>query len=191
MKNKELYTGAAILAAAGVATLVMNRKKNPPLEVAPYVEIEKYMGEWYEIARMPASFEKNCFGAKAVYSLRKDGSVKVQNTCRIGSLDGKLKEATGKAYVVDKATNAKLKVRFFWPVKGDYWILEVGDHYEYALVGEPSREYLWILSRKPYLRQRTIDKLLARAQDSGFDTSTLIFTEQPQPQRGFLASLID
>lgn len=153
------------------------RKKHAPLEVASYVDINRYAGEWYEIARLPVYFQKDCYATKARYTLQPDGTVAVYNTCRKGSVDGKLRDAEGKAYVVDTSTNAKLKVQFFWPFKGDYWILDVGKEYEYAVVGEPARENLWILSRQTNMDQNVLSRIVEKAKSQGFDTSQLIYTE--------------
>ena len=173
------------LIAAGAATIaailmVRQRNKKPPLEVAPYVAIERYLGTWYEIARKPVSFEKNCYGTQAHYALRKDGkTIDVVNTCYKKSLSGAEKVGLAKAWVADPVTNAKLKVQFQWPFRGDYWILEVGKRYDYALVGEPKRKNLWILSRTPTLPHAVTAQLLNRARQQGFDTDDLIFTTQP------------
>ena len=98
------------------------RAESKPLEVVPFVDINRYLGTWYEIATIPARFQKNCVAVTATYGLRDDGKISVINKCREGTLDGKLKSIKGKAWVVDKKTNAKLKVQFFWPFSGDYWI---------------------------------------------------------------------
>ncbi|QHT65574.1 lipocalin family protein [Rhodocytophaga rosea] len=174
--NKPAFRISVGLVVAAVLVAAARRKKHAPLAVAPYVDLNKYVGEWYEIARLPASFEKDCYATKARYTLQADGSVKVENSCHKGGVEGKVKQTTGKAMVVDPVTNAKLKVQFFWPFSGDYWILEVGPDYEYAVVGEPSREYLWILSRQPVLDKVVLNSLLQRAKAKGFDTSQLIFT---------------
>ena len=118
----------------------------PPLAVVPQVELGRYMGTWYEIASYPTWFQKGCAGSTATYALRPDGAVDVLNRCRKG---GELDSAHGTAWAPDPSVPAKLKVRFFWPFSGDYWIIELGPEYEYAVVGHPSREYLWILSRTP------------------------------------------
>ena len=177
-QKKLIAAGATIAAAALIA--YRERKKKPPLKVAPYVAIERYLGTWYEIARKPVSFEKNCYGTQAHYALRKDGkTIDVVNTCYKKSLSGSEQVGLAKAWVVDPITNAKLKVQFQWPFRGDYWILEVGKRYDYALVGEPKRKSLWILSRTPTLSHRITARLLARARQQGFDTDDMIFTTQP------------
>ncbi len=143
------------------------------LPVFEKVDLNRYLGTWHEIARLPMFFQRNCVSdVTAVYSLRPDGKIGVLNQCR--QKDGTLRRASGTARVVDQSTNAKLKVSFFWPFSGDYWILQLGPNYEYAMVGEPRRKYLWILSRQPELDEQTYLNLMAKARLLGFDTSRLI-----------------
>lgn len=173
---------SAIVLTAVVAAWITyrRRKKKSAPEVAHYVDIRRYVGTWYEIARKPVYFEKNCYGTQAHYALRKDGkTLDVVNTCYKKSLSGSEQVGIAKAWVADPITNAKLKVQFQWPFRGDYWILEVGKKYEYALVGEPGRKRLWILSRTPTLPHYVTAQLLDRARQQGFDTDDLIFTTQP------------
>lgn len=149
-----------------------------PLTVVPSVDLAKYAGQWYEIARLPNRFEKKCVSSvTATYSLRADGKIDVLNQCKKAS--GKLQTAKGKAKVVDKKSNAKLKVTFFWPFYGDYWILDLGANYEYSVVGDESRKYLWILSRTPQIDEALYQGLLAKMANQGFDTSRMIKTPQP------------
>ncbi len=156
----------------------ISHAKLEPLPTVDFVDIEKYMGKWYEIALFPQWFQKNCTGTFAEYSLLKSGKVQVINSCNLLTLDGKLKVAKGKAYVADKSTNAKLKVTFFWPFYGDYWIIALGDNYEYAMVGAPDRKYLWILSRTPKMDKKTFEMLTKKAKSLGFDVSKLDLTLQ-------------
>jgi apolipoprotein D and lipocalin family protein len=167
MRATAAAVGALLLATAAHAG-------GPELTTVEKVDLSRYLGTWYEIARLPARFQKDCFASSATYSLRDDGDIKVVNRCHKGSPSGEVKESTGKAWVVDKATGAKLKVQFFWPFSGDYWVLELGDQYQYALVGEPSRSYLWLLSRTPELDEALYQAIVARAKAKGFDTSRLI-----------------
>ena len=147
------------------------------LEVVPHVELEKYLGKWYEIAHLPAKFQEGCDETTATYTLLKDGNISVLNTCK---RNGKVKTAKGKAKVVDEATGAKLKVMFFWPFYGDYWIIKLGMDYEYAVVGTPNLKYLWILSRTPRIDNKLFSELTEFAKSKGFDTNRLIITKQPQ-----------
>ncbi len=145
------------------------------LEVVPHVDLERYLGKWYEIAHLPAKFQEGCNETTATYSLLKDGGISVLNTCR---RNGKVKTAKGKAKVVDKATGAKLKVTFFWPFYGDYWIIKLGMDYEYAMVGTPDLKYLWILSRTPRIDGKLFAELKEFAKSKGFGTERLIVTQQ-------------
>jgi apolipoprotein D and lipocalin family protein len=175
LRNIKIATPLILLLVTFI--LYACKKEYAPLPVAPYVDLNKYMGVWYEIARLPVSFQEGCYATKATYTLRNDGTVEVLNTCNKNSLEGKLKKAEGKAFVADPTTNAKLKVQFFWPFKGDYWILDVGENYQYAVVGEPSRENLWILSRNQSMNRGTLEKLIEKVNSQGFDTSKLIYTK--------------
>ena len=169
---------------AALLTALMGgcQSTHPPLPVAQNVDIQRYTGTWYEIARLPTRFEQGCVGVTATYRVLKNGVLQVINTCREDSCAGEVEQAEGKAWIVDASTNAKLQVQFFWPFKGDYWILEVGPDYDYALVGAPSREYLWILSRTPSMPTELSERLLAKAEALDFNTSKLIKTEQCGPQ---------
>ncbi len=159
---------------AGVAAV--DRKDE--LEVVGAVDLSRYAGRWYEIARLPNRFEKKCADSvTATYTLRPDGKVEVVNSCR--KANGKYTTAKGKAKVVDKTTNAKLKVTFFWPFYGDYWILDLGPNYEYAAVGAPNRDYLWILSRTPQLDEQFYQQLLTKMAKRGFKTDRMIRTSHP------------
>lgn len=154
-----------------------------PLDTVSKVDLNRYIGKWYEIARFEQSFQKGCTAVEANYSLRKDGDIKVVNKCRLNTPDGELKESEARAWVKDKETNAKLKVQFFLrgiklPIfAGNYWILELDDDYQYALVGDKSRKYLWILSRTNTLDEKIYLELVAKARDLHFDVSKLIKTK--------------
>ncbi len=156
---------------------VMAQSK-PALTVVGSVDLQRYLGKWYEIASYPAWFQKDCTGSTAEYVMLDDGRIQVINRCRKKSLDGKLKESKGKAEVVDTQTNAKLKVWFFWPFKGDYWIIELDDDYRWAVVGEPKRKYLWILSRTPMMDDAVYQGILARLPQKGYDPGRLQRTAQ-------------
>jgi len=155
-----------------------------PLEAVSTVDLDRYLGRWYEIASYPAWFQKNCTAVTADYSLRPDGQIQVINSCRKGSLDGKLKKSNGRAKVVDTATNARLKVSFFRPFWGDYWIIDLDPDYRWAVVGMPSRKYLWILSRDPEMDEALYREIVSRLPSKGYDPSRLERTLQPAGSRG-------
>jgi apolipoprotein D and lipocalin family protein len=144
-------------------------------ETVPFVNLKKYAGTWYEIARYPNRFQKNCVSdVRATYSLRADGKIGVLNQCV--QANGKMKTANGTGKVVDRTGNAKLKVTFFWPFYGDYWILNLDPDYTFAVVGEQDRKYLWILSRTPEIDSNLYNKILERITRQGYDTTKLIRT---------------
>lgn len=151
----------------------MMKEEHNSLEVVPHVELERYLGKWYEIARLPFRFEDDCTDITATYSLSKNGNISVLNGCL---KSGKLKQAKGKAKVVDKNTRAKLKVTFFWPFSADYWIIDLGKEYDYAVVGTPNRKYLWILSRTPQMDGELFSRIIESVKSKGFDVSKLIKT---------------
>jgi apolipoprotein D and lipocalin family protein len=153
-------------------------KSDSPLTVVDSVDLQRYLGKWYEIASYPAWFQKGCTGSTAEYRLLPDEKIQVINRCRKDSLDGPLKESKGKAEVVDTTTNAKLKVWFFWPFKGNYWIIDLSSDYQWAVVGEPSRKYLWILSRTPTMEEAVYQGILERLPQKGYDPAGLRRTAQ-------------
>lgn len=143
------------------------------------VDVDRYLGRWYELARYEAGFQKDCEGVTADYSLTAPGRIKVINTCLQGSLQGKTKQANGKAKVVEGSQNAKLRVSFFGPFYGDYWVLDHAEDYSWSIVGEPSGRYLWLLHRQPNPGAATLARMKARAAELGYDVGLLRITQQP------------
>jgi apolipoprotein D and lipocalin family protein len=168
------YIIITLLALLVASCEIGTRPELPELMTVSSVDLSRYAGEWYEIARYPHRFQKGCYGSKATYTLLNNGKVRVLNECRRGGPDGKWDRAEGTAWVVDRNTNAKLKVSFFWPFSGDYWIIDLGEQYEYSVVGHPSRKYLWILSRTGQMENRLYDQIIKRLQVQQFDTSRLV-----------------
>jgi apolipoprotein D and lipocalin family protein len=157
----------------------------PLLEVVPSVDLQRYMGRWFEIARLPNRFQKQCVGeVTATYSFREDGDITVVNRCKLAN--GEYEEAEGKAKrASDDGPNTKLKVRFapaflslFPFVWGDYWIIMLAPDYSYAVVGEPSRKYLWILSRTPVMDETILQGVLEEIKKKGYDVINLVRTNQ-------------
>ena len=148
-----------------------------PLTAVDNVDLRRYAAKWCEIARYPNRFQRNCQSdTTAIYTLRDDGKVQVVNACR--EKNGKVTTARGTARVVDKRTNAKLKVTFFWPFYGDYWVIGLSPDYQYAIVGEPSRKYLWILSRTPSMEEAPYQKVLRLVEMLGYQPGKLQKTNQ-------------
>jgi apolipoprotein D and lipocalin family protein len=149
------------------------------LKTVPSVDLNRYLGKWYEIARYPNRFEKNCVAdVTAHYTLRDDGKINVLNSCR--QPDGKMKSSKGSAKVADPQSNAKLKVTFFWPFYGNYWIIDLDPDYRYAVVSEPGRDYLWILSRTPQLPNDVYEGIATRLRAQGLDPGKLIKPKQSE-----------
>ncbi|NMF89142.1 lipocalin family protein [Aromatoleum petrolei] len=148
------------------------------------LDVPRYMGTWYEIAKYPNRFQRHCAGfTQAEYRLQEDGRVQVANRCR--TAEGRVDEAIGTARQIGDANSPRLKVRFapawlsFLPwVWGDYWVIDLDTDYRLAAVSEPGREYLWILSRTPTVEPQALEALRARLATRGFDLSRLEMTRQ-------------
>ncbi|ALU42386.1 lipocalin [Pseudoalteromonas rubra] len=161
-------------------TLVLSSCLGMPQGVQPVgnFELNRYLGKWYEIARLDHSFERGLTRVTAQYSMREDGGVKVINR-GFNSVENQWREAEGKAFFVNQDDEAYLKVSFFGPFYGAYVVFELDyDNYQYAFVSGPDTEYLWLLSRTPQVDQAIIDKFVSMAAERGFDTDALIFVEQ-------------
>ena len=171
----------ALVVVFGGCASTTERLELPPLQTVAKVDLSRYLGTWYEIASFPQGFQEGCTGTMATYSLRDDGTIDVLNRCRKDSLDGKESVANGRARVVDAATNAKLEVSFFGPFWGPYWIIDLGADYEYAVVGHPGRDYLWILSRTPQLSTEVYGAIIERLEAQRYETARLVKTLQPTP----------
>ena len=149
------------------------------LKTVSEVDLSRYAGKWYEIARLPNSFEKGLICITAEYSLREDGKVTVINSGRKEEDPSKVSSVKGKAWRPDPNEPGRLKVQFFWPFAGGYYIFHLDEkHYQYVLVGNPSRKFLWILSRTPVMDESLYNQLIGIARDNGFETSSLIKVRQ-------------
>lgn len=169
-------TSMKIKAMVAFSLLFVSSCKSQELSTVADLNLEQYMGTWYEIARLPNSFEKGLQCITATYTLRPDGRVTVQN--RGIKADGSESSIKGVAWVPNKNEPAKLKVRFFWPFAGKYWVFYIDPDYGYALVGEPKRKYLWILSKSNSIESSTLTHLVSIAKASGFDVDRLVMVNQ-------------
>lgn len=186
--HKSLSLIILIVCAALWSCNTKSGKAVHPLEVVTEVAIERYTGTWHEIARYPNRFQKDCAATTATYILQQDGTLKVINRCRKGSPDGPEKSVTGKAWIVDAAVPAKLKVSFVpvigrWLFAGDYWIIQLDPDYHYAVVGHPERKYLWILSRTAVMDDETFNMIVRRLEQQGYDPGRLIKSALQEPSR--------
>lgn len=168
-----------LIAMAG-APVAMAAGSKSPVETVPAVDLKRYAGRWYEIARFPNRFQRTCSGdVTATYTLRTDGRITVLNECR--TAEGKIKKATGTARLADpRGSTSKLKVTFFWPFSGNYWVIGLDADYRWALVGDPDRDYLWVLSREPKMDDALYRDVVSRAAAQGFDVSRLVRTKQEE-----------
>lgn len=148
------------------------------LQTVHEVNLNKYAGKWYEIASYPQPFQKGCYCTTAEYTPTDKGYIVVENRCNKGSVNGKESYIKGKAFIDENSGNAKLRVQFFWPFKGKYWIIDLADDYSYAVVSHPNKKYLWILSRTPDMSDKVYQQILVKLLEKGFDINKLQLTQQ-------------
>ncbi|HQU85805.1 MAG TPA: lipocalin family protein [Pyrinomonadaceae bacterium] len=182
--KKTLFFGS-LAAITILSVAVFGQKKNESnLQTVSSVDLKQYSGTWYEIARYPNKFQDKCVGnTTATYTIKSEKKIEVLNQCV--KENGMVDKAKGEARIVDKNTNAKLEVRFapkvlsFIPaVWGDYWIIDLDENYKYAAIGDPKREYFWILARESKLDDATYQNILRRAEEKGFNPAKVIKTPQ-------------
>ena len=172
--HKKIISGLLLLASFGTA-----QAEPAALPTVAAVDLQRYAGAWYEIARLPNRFQRHCVAdTQATYRLDGD-RVEVLNRCRTDK--GEIDIAKGRAKTVADSGNAKLRVSFFWPFYGDYWVLDLDRDYRQVLVGEPGRRYAWVLSREPKMDEAQLQRLLDRAAALGFDKSAFLRTPQTRP----------
>ena len=182
MLIRRTFIGAALLMA--IAASAQPTQPLPPLQTIAALDVPRYMGRWYEIAKLPNWFQRKCVAdTSATYRLLADGRVEVLNQCRNQS--GEMDQALGAARQIGTATSAKLQVRFApsWLsvlpfVWGDYWVIDLDERYELVAISEPKRQYLWILSRTPQVDEARYTALLGRLQAMGLEVGKLEKTRQ-------------
>ena len=178
MKRFILGSLMAVLMASSVLGCAPDRKQKIDKTTVTSLDLNRYMGEWYEIARFDHRFERNLVGCRTLYTMMDNGMVQVINTGYEDDFDGEFHESIGKARRPDPNQPGKLEVSFFWNFYADYWVLELAPDYSYSVVGSKSDNYLWILSRSPIMDQATLDGILFRLQLRGYDTDKLIWVDQ-------------
>jgi apolipoprotein D and lipocalin family protein len=166
------------------ASTIFAQTKPAELTAVAKLDLDRYAGKWFEIAKYPNRFQKQCVGnTTATYTLKPNSRIEVANECL--KKDGTTERAVGEAKIPNKGDNAKLKVRFapkfisFLPfVWANYWVIELADDYSYAVIGEPGRDYFWILARKPTMDDATYQGILRRAEAKGFQPARVEKTPQ-------------
>ncbi len=163
-----------LMLAAFLPLLPGSASAAPPVASVASVDLERYAGRWYEIASFPMYFQRQCIGdTTAEYALKPDGEVTVTNRCRTES---GFSQAQGNAWAAEPGNNARLKVSFFWPFRSDYWVIGLDPDYRWAVVGNPDRKYLWILSRTAELPKALLEEALKAAVKQGYDLGQLSYT---------------
>ncbi|NDY94311.1 lipocalin family protein [Wenzhouxiangella limi] len=162
-----------LLLLAGVLSGCASTWNSPPLETVDSVDLERYMGEWYVIANIPYFGERGNVAGRAIYRMREDGRMDDIYLYRDGDFDAPEERLEGVAWVVDEDSNARWKVRFYWPLTFAYYIVDLDPDYQWSLVGHPSRNYAWIMARAPRIDDELYEQLLARFEELGFDSSDL------------------
>lgn len=179
--TKQIGLSLALFFCSTSLVLAETWQATPPVQpptTVTYVDVDRYMGVWYEIASYPQPFTQDCVNSQATYKLKTDKTVDVLNECRKGRADGPLAQIRGTAKIVDLATNAKLKVSFGPGMEGDYWIIDLDQNYELTAVSGPTRSTLWILARDRNVDKTQLDLLLKRLHDvHGFDLTKLKFNK--------------
>lgn len=172
---RALVVALLLLAGCGAA-------EAPPPRTVASVDLQRYLGTWYEAARLPMFAQDSssvlCEDVTATYTARPDGQVGVTNRCLNALAGDAPRSATATAYAVEGSNNAKLRVSFFWPFYGNYWVLGLDPDYRWAVVGEPSRRWLWILSRTPQMAPADLERAKAIAREAGYDLAPLRITRQ-------------
>ncbi|ANI98946.1 lipocalin [Polynucleobacter wuianus] len=184
----KFYSAVVVAFLGGFLLLISlpghSQTADAPVKTIASLDVPRYLGTWYEIAKFPNWFQKKCVSnTQAAYSLRPDGNLKVLNSCK--QADGEISQAEGLARQIGAKDSPKLEVRFapawlgFLPmVWGDYWVIDLDPQYQVAAVSDPKREYLWILSRTPQMDKKTYEELLSRLQAQQFDIRKLELTSQ-------------
>ena len=157
---------------------MIDNLKSQSLQTVAYVDLKRYAGKWYELASYPQRFQKGCTCTTAQYTATDKGYIIVENRCNKDSVNGKQSYIKGKAFVEKNSGNAKLKVQFFWPFRGKYWIIDLADDYSYAVVSHPNKKYLWILSRTAEMNEIIYKQIIGRLKEKGVDVSKLQTTKQ-------------
>ena len=161
------------------------------MKVVPNLDLERFQGTWYEIAHNPWFPEKDCYSMVAHYKITNNENINVTNVCRKNSFDGKIRKVSGIAWMVEEKNKSKWEVQFIWPFTLDYWVIGLGENYDYAIIGEPDKENLWVLSREPFMDEKLLSNIIEDIKTKGYDLSNLILTPHDSTNSKCLAQWIE
>ncbi len=161
----------ATLAVAASLTLAACAGGGREMETVDYVDLERFMGDWYVIANIPTFLEKDAYNAVETYEMNDDGTIATTFTFRKGGFDGEKKEFNPKGFVRDEASNAIWGMRFIWPIKADYRIVYLDDDYSQTIIGRQKRDFVWIMAREPQISDDDYEMLLGVVESLGYDVS--------------------
>ena len=169
----------ALTLAAAAALPACSDQARPALSTVAHVDLQRFMGDWYVIANIPTSIEKNAYGAKESYRLAPDGTIETTFTFRAGAFDGPEKRHTPRGFVLDTRSNAVWGMRFVWPIKADYRIAFLADDYSETIIARNKRDYLWIMARTPHLPEAELQRLIDVAVALGYERNKIQRVPQP------------
>lgn len=156
----------------------------PPMKTVNYVDLERFMGDWYVVANIPTFIEKGAHNAVETYRLNDDGTVATTFRFRKGGFDGPVKTYTPKGFIKDTDSNALWGMQFIWPIKGDYRIVYLDEEYQATIIGRKARDYVWVMAREPELSEANFQILKAKVGELGYDASRLQKVPQQWPEQG-------
>lgn len=169
------------MTVAGLFTVLAGCSSHPPMKTVDYVDLDRFMGDWYVIANIPTSIEENAHNAVERYDLNEDGTVSTTFTFREGGFDGELKQYEPTGYIKDTQSNALWGMQFVWPVKADYRIVYLDSEYSHTIIGRQARDYVWIMARTPNIAEADYQVLIQYIQELGYDVSKIIRVPQQWP----------
>ena len=173
MKSTQMKLTKRLLPLAGTAFLAGCQASLPPLETVDYVNLERFMGDWYVIANIPTFVEKGAYNAVESYRMDDDGTIATTFTFRKDSFDGPKKEYHPRGFIRDTETNAEWGMQFVWPFKGDYRIIYLDEQYSVTVIGRNKRDYVWLMSRSPEMSESQYREAVQFIEDAGYDVSEL------------------
>jgi apolipoprotein D and lipocalin family protein len=172
-----------IISLSGALFVSACSSSQPSLKTVEYVDLERFMGDWYVIANIPTFVEKGAHNAVESYRLDTDGTVATTFTFRKDAFDGPEKRYTPRGFVVDRQTNAQWEMQFIWPFKGDYRITYLAEDYSQTVIGRDKRDYVWVMAREPEITDSDYQRLVSHVRDSGYDVGLLQKVPQQWPEQ--------